>query len=198
MPNLRRYTGDFFRYLEVLPQWDPRTYLLCGSACLGACGVRDVGDLDVLLREDAADALVKGGVLAEKLPPEPQPDADDEKRGWSRELREHVDDYDDGSARRRFRFAEEWEPERPTRFTFAWHPYTRKCDFFVEPLRVRVDFDELWLQGYDFTHEGRVHRVQSFAHTMAIKALVKPKPRSKDVADIISLAALMRFGRGLW
>ncbi len=45
-------TPNYERLLGYIPDsWDPKLYVLSGSACLAERGVRDVGDLDVLIDE---------------------------------------------------------------------------------------------------------------------------------------------------
>lgn len=44
---------NYKRLVSYLPKgWGPDDFVLCGSACLAARGVRDVGDLDVLIRPE--------------------------------------------------------------------------------------------------------------------------------------------------
>lgn len=43
--------------LEVLPHWERHEFVLCGSAALAFRGVRDIGDLDVLVHPDLGKKL---------------------------------------------------------------------------------------------------------------------------------------------
>lgn len=154
-----------FALLSCVPRdWAPEDYVLCGSACMAARGLRDVRDLDLLVRPSLWSQ-------AEELY---LPHRDEAKH------QAYADRADPDVP---IKHGAPAMPSGPRQLICT----TLGIDVFTEMPRIArvVDFETTFAASDILYADGRLFNVISLRHALAIKALAN---RHKDLDDMIAIA----------
>lgn len=144
---------------RLLPgTWPRASFVLCGSAALAARGVRDVNDLDVLIKPDMCDAVRAHFASIGAAP-------------------RFENDYGDSTTRAFFAQYIIGEPD-------ALFPSGRKIDFFsVMPLVSPKKSEAVFAEASTF--DG--YQVVSLRHCLAVKALANRAHDTADMVTLALL-----------